>query len=402
MSNSLLTISMITREALRVLSNNLTFTGNVNRNYDDQFGRSGAKIGQTVNIRKPARYNGRVGTAISIEAQNETYTPLVLNTQRGIDLDFTTAELALSLDDFSQRVLTPAIVQIANAVDADGLALLNSVYNQVGTPGVALTNNRFALDAGVVLDNNLAARDGMRTMVVDPATQAFASFNGTTLFNPMSTISEQYRRGQMAEAYGFEWYMDQNAPSHTVGTYGGTPVVNGGGQTGASLVTNGWTATTTSLNVGDVFTIAGVYRVNPQTKIRQSQLQQFVVTANSVTDGSGNSTISISPAIITSGALQNVSNSPASGAAITVSGASGVTTQQSVAFHRDAFVFGTADLHLPGGVEMAYVAKDPELGLSIRAIRQYDIRTDQVICRFDILYGFATLYEQLACKIATN
>jgi hypothetical protein len=403
MSNSILTISMITREALRVLSNNLTFTMNVNRGYDDQFGRHGAMIGQTVNIRKPAQYLGRRGPIVSIEAQNETYVPLVLNTQYGVDLSFTSAELSLSLDDFSERVIKPAIVHIANMIDGDGLLLLNQIYNQVGTPGTALTNNQVFLQAGVVLDQNLAPRDNLRSMVLDPATQAFAVFQGTTLFNPNNVISEQYKSGQMGNAYGFDWYMDQQAPTHTNGTYGGSPAVNGANQTGSSLITNGWTATTTSLNVGDIFTIAGVYRVNAQSKLPQTTLQQFVVTAQTVTDGSGNSTIAIAPAIITSGSLQNVSNSPGATAAITVVGASGVTTQLSVAFHRDAFVFGCAPLVVPPkGVVEAAIETDPQTGLAIRMIQSYDVRTDQFISRFDLLGGWATLYPQLAVRIATT
>lgn len=396
---------MITREALRILSNNLTFAMNVNRNYDDQFGRHGAMIGQTVNIRKPAKYLTTVGPVVNIQAQNETYVPLVLNNQWQVSLSFTSAEMSLSIDDFSERVIKPAIVNLANTVDAYGFAQLNSIYNATGTPGVALSNNKTFLDAGTVLDLNLAPRDDMRTMLVDPATQAFAVYNGTTLFNPAAVISDQYIAGQMGDAYGFNWFMDQQIPTHTVGTYGGSPIVNGLNQTGSSLITNGWTATTTSLNVGDIFTIGNVFRVNDQSKAAQTQLQQFVVTAQTVTDSSGNSTISISPPIqdATFGAQQNVSVAATTNDVITVLGASGVTSQQSVAFHRDAFVLGIAPLVVPpAGVVQAGVETDPQTGLSIRMIMSYDIRSDQFITRFDILGGWAILYPQLATRIFTS
>ena len=393
---------MITKESLRVLTGSLKFVTNVKQGYDGEFGRAGAKIGQTLNIRKPARYIGRTGPVVDIEAQTETYVPLTLSQQYGVDLSFTSAEQTLSLDMYSDRVIKPAMATIANRVDGYGMSFINQIYNQVGTPGSTVSSLSTYLAAGTKLDQTLTPRDGERVFVTDPYTQATATGLGLNLFNPQATISEQYKRGQLAEALGFKWFMDQNAPIQTNGAFSGTPEVNGVSQSGGSLVTNGWGAGSV-MTVGTVFTIAGVFAVNPQTKATLSALQQFVALATATADGSGNMTISVSPSIVGPGsAFQNVSVLPTTGNLITVAGASGVATQLSVAFHPDAFVFASADLDKPGGVDMASVATDPQTGLSVRLIRAYDVRTDQMITRFDILFGFGTLYEQLACRVATS
>lgn len=395
MANSLLTISMITQESLRVLTGSLKFVTNVSQRWDQEFAIKGAKIGQTINIRKPARYIGRTGPVINIEAQTETYVPLTLDQQYGVDLSFTSQEQTMSLDMYSDRVIKPAMANIANRIDAYGLTYLSKVYNQVGSPGSAVTSLSTYLSAGVKLDQNLAPRDGTWNFLADPQTQATATGLGLNLFNPQPVISEQYMKGQLAEALGFKWFMDQNMPVHTNGTFSGTIEVNGSGQTGSTLAIDGLTGT---LTAGTVFTIQGVNAVNPQTKAALNVPQQFVVLADRT--GSGN--MSISPAIVTSGAFQNVSAGPADNADLTIAGASAVSTQLSCAYHPDAFVFGCADLDVPGGTDRAFRATDPQTGLSVRIIRDYNVITDQWVTRFDILFGFNTLYEQLACRVATS
>jgi hypothetical protein len=398
MANTLLTISMITQESLRVLVGSLKFMTNVSQRWNDEFAIKGAKIGQTINIRKPARYTGRTGPVINIESQTETYVPLTLSEQYGVDLSFTSQEQTLSLDMYSDRVIKPAMANIASRIDAYGLSYLSKVYNQVGSPGSAVSSLNTYLAAGVKLDQNLAPRDGTWNFMADPGTQATATGLGLNLFNPQPVISEQYRKGQLAEALGFKWYMDQNCPVHTNGTFSGTIEVDGGGQTGGSLVIDGLTGT---LTAGTVFTIAGVNAVNPQTKQTLNVPQQFVVLETE-SDTGGSATLSISPAIVTTGAFKNVSAGPADNALVSVVGASGNTTQLSVAYHPDAFVMGVADLDVPGGTDRAFRATDPETGVSVRIIRDYNVVTDQWITRFDILFGFNTLYEQLACRVATS
>lgn len=401
MSNTLLTISMITREALRILENNLTFAKGVNRQYDDQYAIGGAKIGDTLNVRKPARYQGRSGSALSVEDHTETSVPLQLNTQFGVDINFTSKELALSIDDFSKRILQPAMATVANKIDRDGLALYKSIANAVGTPGTVPTAFKTYLQAGAKMDYEATPRDGLRSVVLDPNAQVEIVDTLKGLFQSGDQIKSQYESGNMGLAGGFKWSMDQNINVHTVGPLGGTPLVNGVPTSGAvTLVTDGWTAAAAArLKKGDVFTIAGVNAVNPQSRQSTGQLRQFVVTADVSSDGSGNLTAAIYPAITNSGSFQTVDALPADNAAITVLGAASTLSPVHLAYHRDAFALACADLPLPGGVDMASRVSDKQLGLSARMVRAYDISNDKFPCRLDVLYGWAVLYPELACRI---
>jgi hypothetical protein len=402
MPNTLLTISMITREALRVLVNNLTFTKRVNRQYSSKYAVEGAKIGTVLNVRKPPRYIGRTGAAIGIEDATETQVPVSLTTQFGVDISFSSQELTLSIDDFSDRFIKPAVAAIANKIDFDGLQLYRTVANAVGTPGTVPNALLTYLDAGVLLDNNATPMDGERSLVLNPRMQGTIVDALKGLFQSSTQIKQQYEKGQMGTSVGFDWYMDQNVAVHQVGPLGGAPAVNGAGQTGSNLVTNAWTAAAAlRLRAGDVFTIAGVFGVNPQNRQTTGQLQQFVVTANVSSDGAGNATIPIFPAIVTSGAFQTVTASPAGGALLTVLGAANTNTPQGLAFHKDAFTFVSADLQMPRGVDMAARVSDPQTGISIRMVRAYNISTDQFPCRLDVLYGWKELYPENACRIAS-
>lgn len=394
---------MITREALRVLENNLTFTKFVSREYDDSFGKKGAKIGTTLNVRKPPRYIGRTGANLNLENSTETQVPITLNTQRGVDISFNSQDLALSIDDFSARFIKPAIASVANAVDYDGLQLYKKVYNLVGTPGTVPNSLTPYLSAGVALDNTATPRDGDRSVVVTPQMQANLVGALTNIFNPTKTLSDQYKTGTMGEAVGFKFSMDQNVGVQTIGALGGTPLVNGASQTGSTLATKGWTASTAVLNAGDVFTIAGVFGLNPQNHQTTGTLQQFVALSSVTSDGSGNASISISPAIDVAGTdgFATVTASPANSAAITIYGAGSTSTPQGLAFHKNAFTLACADLPLPGGVDMAARISDPQLGLSVRMVRAYSISDDTFPCRLDILYGWAALRPELAVRIAS-
>lgn len=406
MANQLLTISMITNEAAMVLGNNTVLAKCVNRDYDDDFGVVGAKIGQTINIRRPVRPITRSGPVVDIQSAVETYSPLVFTNPIGVDYAFTSAEMTFSIDDFSNRFIKPAMVAIANQVDKLGFDLMSQVYNLVGTPGTPLTTSTArdaVLAAAAKLYDNLApVEDGNLHFINGSQFNAVLSGSNAALFNPQKEISDIYVKGFQGDFGGFRHYMDQLVAGHTNGTYGGTPKVNGAGQYGSSLVTDGWTPTTTSLNVGDVFTIAGVYMVNAQTRQNTGILQQFTVTAKTTTDGGGASTIAISPAIVLSGSFQNVTNAPADNADITVLGASNLFYSQSLGFHRDAFMLANKELVLPVGVERAMYGSDPLSGIGIRVVQQYDVRNDQFITRFDTMVAWATLYTQLAVRLATN
>jgi P22 coat protein - gene protein 5 len=399
-ANTLLTISEITQEALRILENALTFTKLVNRSYEDRFGRAGAKIGDTVNVRKPPKYVGRTGANISLEDTTETSVPVQLNKQFGVDISFSSQEMLLSVDDFGKRYLLPAVARIANEIDKDGCALYTDVYSAAGTPATVPNTLMTYLDAGVRLDDEACPRDGQRSVVVGAQMQATIVDALKGLFQASAEIGKQYRGGQMGTTAGFDWYMDQNVRTHTVGPLGGTPLVNGAAQSGASLVTDGWTASAASrLKKGDTFTIANVYGVNPISGDSTGVLRRFVVTADVSSDGSGNATIPISPSITATGAFKTVSAAPADNAAITVLGAANAVSPVGLAFHPDAFTLACADLPVPDGVDMASRKSDKQLGLSIRLIRQYAISTDTWPCRLDVLYGWKTIRPELACRI---
>ena len=401
-ANSYLTISLITREALRILENNLTAAKLVNREYNDKFGVDGAKIGTTLNVRKPPKYAGRTGQAMSIENAVETQVAVTLDKQFGVDLEFSSQDLLLSIDDFAQRFLQPAVSRIANEIDTDVLLEYDQFYNHVGTPGTTPTALLTYLQAGVRLNDDATPMDGQRSMIVDPLMEATIVDALKGLFQQATAIAEQYTKGQMGTVAGFDWYMDQNVPVHTVGALGGTPLVNGASQTGSTLDTDGWTATTGALAKGDIFTIANVNKVNPISKRNLGKVQQFRVTAAVTANGSGEIEISIDPPITTSGPNQTVNAAPANNAAITVVGAASTNSPQGLALHKDAITLVSADLPLPRGVDMAGRMSDKQLGVSIRLVRQYDIRTDYFPCRLDVLYGVTTLRAEFGCRVSSG
>jgi len=398
--NTLLTSSIITKEAVRVLENNLTLTKHINRDYDDQFAKKGAVIGNTINVRKPPRYIGTTGSALSIEDATETSVPLTLTTQFHVDIAFTTVDLTLSINDFSRQFIKPAIAAIANKVDFDASLLYQTVYNTIGTPGTTPNALLTYLQAQQRLNEEAAPLDE-RSLCMTPAMNAAIVDSLKGLFQSSEKIREQYEKGMIGMSIGLEWYMDQNLRTHKIGPLGGTPLVSGAGQTGTSLLTSGWTAAAASrLKKGDVFTIANVNAVNPQNRQSTGSLRQFVATADFSSAADGTGTISISPALTVAGPFQTVDALPANAAAITVFGAANTQTPQGLVFHRDAFTMGVADLMMPQGVDMNNRVSDKQLGLSLRLVRAYDINTDRLPCRTDILYGFAPIYPELCCRIA--
>lgn len=407
MANTFLTIDMITLEALAVLENQLTFSGQVRRKYDSYFAKTGAKIGDTLRVRKPARYLGRTGQGYTPEAITETYVNVALTTQFGVDFEMSSEDLALRIDEFSDRILKPAIARIANKYDDDGLQLYKQLNQFVGAPTVAITTLEQYLNAGAILDEAAAPNDGERVIVLRPSQQVSIVNGLVTYFNPQAEITRQYKKGIMGTAAGFSWYMDQNAPAHTVGTIvGTTPVLNGNVATGAtSVATDGWTSG--GLNEGDIVSFAAVNSVNPQNYRTTGRAKPFVVTAACTVAG-GAMTIPISPTIVGPGSpFQNVDALPLDEAAIslfgdtTMSDVSADVTPTGLAFHPDFATAVCADLPLPKGTDMAGRKSDDQLGLSIRFIRDYDPTTDQMVNRFDLLYGWAVLRQELAVRICS-
>lgn len=400
MSNTLLTSSMIAKESLRLLKNNLVFARSVYRKFDKEW-QGDRKIGDTVNIRLPAQYTVRSGKAISIQNHTDRVVALTLDSQKGVDVEFSSKDLALNLQDFSKQVLEPQIVQLANTIDFDGLSLYYKIPNAVGTPGTIPTAVKTYAQAGSKMDNEACPQDGRRSIVLDSLAQVEIIDAQKALFQSAEQIKRQYERGLMGTAAGFDWSMSQNVPVHTVGPLGGTPLVSADSADGdTTLATKGWTSSAASrLKKGDVFTIGSVYAVNPLTKQSTTQLRQFVVTADFSSDGSGNGTVSIYPAIQSTGAYQNVDSLPLTNAAITVLGAASTKSPSHIAYHRDAFALATAELPLPKGMDMASRMSDPDSGLSIRFVRGFDIANDMFISRLDVLYGWAVIRPEFAARI---
>jgi len=404
--NTLITPDWITKDAARILVNNLQFANNINRDYDDDFVVAGAKVGMTVKARMPVRFRTTKGQAFQGQAVTDTYVPVSLTDQANVGVSFSSQELTTDVDDFRERVLKPAGEQLANTIDYDGLSrVYQDVYHAVGTPAVTPTTNLTYLQAGVKLTNSAAPKES-RTAVLDPLSNATLANANLTLFNPSTNISGIWRGGRMSatNALGVaRWFEDQNVARHTSGAYTtATPEVNGASQTGSSLITDGWASGASNLTKGDIFTIEGVFGVNPQNYASTGALQQFVVTVP-ISDTTGAMTISISPSIITSGAFQTVTASPADNADVFVIGATTALTStvssQSLIFHRDAFTMVMADLVFPNGGAKASRYSDNELGVALRLVEQYNAQTDQNLTRLDCLYGFKTIRPELACRV---
>ena len=398
MSNSILTIDMITRKALEILENNLVITRNVNRQYDDSFAVEGAKIGSTLRIRLPDRALVTDGAALQVQDDNEQYTTLTVASQKHIGVNFTSAELTMQLDDFAERVLKPRISQLASSVDADVANSYKAIYNSVGTPGQTPATSLVLLQAQQKL-NEGAAVMSPRYATVNPAANAGLVEGMKGLFNPTDTVSRQFKNGMMGMGVlGFEEVnMSQSIKQHTTGDWGTTITVTSTVTTeGQATLPISFTGSSKTWNVGDVFTIADVYAVNPQTRESTGSLQQFTVTA--VATGSSTATLSISPPLYTpNNALATVNSLPVAGKAVTMVGSANSQYAQNLVYHRDAITFATADLLLPQGVDMA--SRQVHNGISLRVVRQYDINNDRLPCRIDVLYGYSAIRPQMAARI---
>jgi len=389
---------MITRKALEILENNLVLTRNVNRQYDDSFAVEGAKIGSTLRIRLPDRALVTDGAALQVQDDNEQFTTLTVASQKHIGVNFTSAELTMQLDDFAERVLKPRISQLASSIDADVANAYKNIYASVGTPGTTPSTSLVLLQAQQKL-NEAAAVMSPRYATVNPAANAGLVEGMKGLFNPTDTIAKQFKNGMMGTGVlGFdEINMSQSIKQHTTGSWGtGITVTSTVTTQGQSTLGISFTGSSKTWNVGDVFTVAGVYAVNPQTRESTGSLQQFVVTA--AASGSSTATLSISPALYTAdNALATVDSFPQATATVTMVGSSATQYPQNLIYHKDAITFATADLLLPQGVDMA--ARAVHNGISLRVVRQYDINNDRLPCRIDVLYGFSTIRPQMACRL---
>jgi hypothetical protein len=390
---------MITRKSLEILENNLVLTRNVNRQYDDSFAVQGAKIGTTLRIRLPDRALVTDGAALQVQDDTEKNTTLTVDKQKHIGINFTTAELTMQLDDFADRVLKPRISQLAASIDADVANSYQSMFQSVGTPGTTPATSLVLLQGQQKL-NEAAAVMTPRCVTVNPAANAGLVEGMKGLFNPTDTIAKQFKAGMMGTGVlGYEEInMSQSIKVHTTGTRAGahtiTTTVATQGATEVAITGSG----TETIKKGDVFTIANVFAVNPQTRESTGSLQQFVVTEDVTAAGGAYAAVKISPAIFTSSnALATVNSFPQSSAVVTFLGAASTSYPQNLIYHKDAIAFATADLVMPQGVDMA--SRQVHNGISMRIVRQYDINNDRMPCRIDVLYGFSVIRPEMGVRL---
>lgn len=420
MANTYLTISMITFEMLLVLHNNLIAGKKVTRTWEKQFARKGAKIGANINIRKPPRYVVVDGQAFVPQDYTEEFVPLVVDKHKQVGCEWASDDLTLNMDDFSGRFLKPALVPLANQVDIDILSnLLNQAFNATGTPGTTAVTDTPFIDAKTKLFNNAAMITDDMPMLVTGKTSGRLSSGLATRFNPNKQISDLYlkgamageMRGSMGHALGWDFFEDQNMPTHVTGAWAGaTPIVTVAGQTGSTILTSGWTASIVGLGKkNDIVQFAGVYESNPVTYLNSGELMDFRLTADVDSDGGGLATLPIDPPLITAGKSQTVSASPAASAAITVWGTGTVanvaskTSPTNFGWQPEAVTLACVDLYVPEegmGVKAVRVSDD-DLGLSFVFMSGFDPRTYSKLSRIDILYGTTATRPEHVVKVAS-
>ena len=407
-SNTLLTPTMITRKALMVLHQKCNFLGACNRQYDDRFANSGAKIGQTLNVRMPSKYTVRTGATLSAQNHVERSTPLVVDSQYGVDVSFTSVELTMDLDDFSERIIEPAMAQLAAKIEgdcmSDGYKVIPNYTN--ATTDATLTYKYFAQGSSN-LTKELAPLAN-RTAVLSPDSRVLFSDAVKGLFQDSTNIKQQYREGIMGRTGGFDVYENTLTPSHTTGTFAGAALTDGA-NAGTSDTSNVWSSQTTfsintatsatTLLAGDIITISGMAAAHPETKANMGKLRSFVVqSAVTLTTLANSYDVTVKPALIygTGNSYQNVVLSGVSDTndnSVTLIGAVGSAFGQDIQMHKDAFCFATADLEDVSSMG-AWGARRTQDGISMRIAKQYAIASDTVPCRIDVLFGFDGLYAQ--------
>jgi hypothetical protein len=408
MANKLITPSVIAKEALMQMENNLVFANRVHREYKKEF----VKVGDSVSIRRPVKFYAADGATLQKQDVEEGNVSIKVDQRKHVGWEFNTKDLTLSVEEYSKRYIEPACITLAQVLDQAVAGQYFKFWNLVGTPGT--TPSSFAhLGAAAQRMDEMAVPSKPRAAVMNPAAGWSLAGGQTALY--MSDVAKSaYREGTIGDIAGFDTFRSQNVKNHIVGTKAGTPAVNGGtqgvtyqangGANKQTLITDGWTASSAVLKKGDVFTINGVYAVNPVPgegatgKQQMPYLQQFTVLADATADGSGNATLQIAPAIIASGAQQTVSAAPADNAPITVvTGTAGTAYPQNLAFARNAIALVNVPLIMPDGA--SFKAQESHDGLSIRVVKDYDITNDVEIIRLDIMFGVETIYPDLGVRI---
>ena len=388
---------MITNKSLAILENELVITRNCNREYDKSYAVTGAKIGDTLRIRLPDRATVSTTAALAVEDVEERQVPFSVTNRAQIALSYTTEDLTMDIDDFAERKIKPRVSQAAASIDYAVAGCYKQIWNSVGTPGTTPSTSLVLLQAQQKL-NEMASAMRPRFAVVNPAANASLVEGMKGFFNPTGTISSQFKSGMMGTGVlGYdEVAMSQSIAVHTTGAWGTTITSTGTLSTqGQATLPISFTGSSKTWKEGDVFTIANVYAVNPQTRVSTGSLQQFVVTSDLTASSTG--TLNIAPAIYTTGALQTVDSFPQASAGVTMLGTASTQYPQNLVYHRDAITFATADLLMPQGVHMG--ARKVHNGISVRIVSQYDINNDRLPTRFDVLYGFKVIRPESAVRI---
>lgn len=409
MAQSFVTPDMVAPAALAQLENNLVMGKLVYRDLESMYEES--KIGDTVRIRRPSQYTVGDGAVAAVQDTQIGRTALTVDQQKHVAIRFTSAELTLDLDKFTEQCVQPAMIQLANKIDQTVYEeAYKGTYNWVGTPGQTIDSFKdFA--AGPNRLDNMAVPVDNRVAVLSPNDHwgLVGGFgNGANFFQP-ELAKTAIQKAKLPVLGNVDTYMSQNVSRHTVGAHGGTPKVDGDNQnvTYASVKdtwyqtfeTDGW-ATSAVLNAGDVFTIDGVYMVNPVSKANTGILQQFTLITSVTTNVSAaaNTQLTISPPIITSGAFQTVNTVPLNDADISYVGTAGTAYNQNLVFHKNAFALACVPLILPGGA--ASKGRYTKNGFSIRVVETYDGISDQPMWRFDVLFGVKCIDPRLATRLS--
>jgi hypothetical protein len=416
MAHSILTNTVITREAARILHQVDNFMGSVNRSYNDQFAKSGAKAGTSINMRLPSKYTVRTGADFSGQDHVERSTPLAVVSQYGVDVSFSTFERTLSLDDFSKRVLQPAMKQLAAKISYDSIVAAYKTVNRYtnATTDTKLTYRYFQKN-GQNLTDELAPHSD-RTALLTPASSVEFMDATKGLFHTAANLNKQFREGIMGNTGGFDVGENTLLPSHTTGTLAGSPVTDGSAL-GVTTTANAWSSQTelridgatslTTIKAGDIITLSGVYAVHPETKQNTGRLQTFVVQSDvTLTTAADDYAVTVKPAMIhgAGNAFQNVVLSGVAntdGLTVTRIGAANTAFAQDLFFHKDAFALAIVDLEDVSsyGADCTRVRVDD---ISLRWIQQYNVSNDKVYGRFDIAWGFAPLLPELASRHLTT
>jgi hypothetical protein len=401
MANSRITSSFITREFLSVLHSNCAALRSIDKSWNKLFGKSMGAVGRsgpTVGIRKPVLGTIRTGWGMDQADITEESIPLTIDRIRGVDLNFSDADMALTIEDFSERYITPNAMKLASYIDMDfGAFAKNNIYNTVTSSAFGTAPNAISYFAAAAqkIKENLVPMDSPINCIISPRTEAAIVPALAGQYNPQNNISEMFTKGQMSRAMGLDWYMSQTLPAHTHGTCtaGTSPAVSG--YTSSTMTITNMTSGGT-LNAGDVLTVSTCYDVNFETKQTYASLKQFVVTATT-TASTTTITVSVSPSIVISGPNQTVSAAPTGGTVVLTQTTANQVAQCDLLLHEKSFAVAFADLELPNNMDMAsQISQD---GISLRFLRGYDIANARRLSRIDVFYGFAATRPEWSAKI---